>query len=245
MGEYQGLVQGLTVPLKDVLERHPYDTLTNFVRFCESYRAWRDSKYQDQDPQQSSSASLRDFYRDYEPPMISGRHTCVGLTCLLQTRLAALEHAYPGLKDATYKVGCEEEVDNVAWFCAESLPPHTCEMEHVLLCIRVRLCGRPGVVLLDPGYHVGEVVTVMEDGRHPTSGFVQGGATGGVQKWYRYRTWRENAGFVTWEVVTRRRKGGGGEEQEQEEQQQKGGGGEEEGGRGGGNDYMNTNAKAG
>ncbi|XP_063854031.1 LOW QUALITY PROTEIN: uncharacterized protein LOC135096460 [Scylla paramamosain] len=142
--------------------------------------------------------------------MISGRHTCVGLTCLLQTCLAALEDAYPGLKDATYKVGCEEEVDNIEWFCSGSVPPDTCEMEHVLLCIRVRLCGRAGVMLLDPGYHVGEVVTVMEDGRAPTTGFVQGGATSGVQRWYRYRAWGGNAAFVTWEVVTRRGGGGGG-----------------------------------
>ena len=48
--------------------------------------------------------SIKDFYRDYDPPVLPGRYTCVGLSSDLATRLATLEVHYPGLKDAMYQV---------------------------------------------------------------------------------------------------------------------------------------------
>lgn len=47
---------------------------------------------------------MAEFYRDYDPPLLPGRYTCVGLAGDLATRLAVLETQYPGLKDATYQV---------------------------------------------------------------------------------------------------------------------------------------------
>lgn len=197
--EYKGLRGHLTQHLREVLQQHPYDTVSNFVRFCESYVSWREGGGR------GDGNRLREFYRDYDPPMLPGRHTCVGLTCLLETRLAAMENEYPGLKDATYKVGCEEEVHNMAWYCEGPTPPPTCEMEHVLLCVRVRISGRAGVVLLDPGYHVGDAITIMEDAEAPTSGVLKGGtASRGLTRNYRYRAWGENPAFVAWEVHERR-----------------------------------------
>lgn len=66
------------------------------IRFCESYVWWREGM--------GRGAGLDQFYRDYDPPLLPGRHTCVGLTYLLQSRLSSLEPCYPGIKDATYKV---------------------------------------------------------------------------------------------------------------------------------------------
>lgn len=102
-------------------------------------------------------------------------------------------------------MSCEEEVEHVAWYCQGDVPPATCEKEHVLLCVRVRVCGRAGVVLLDPGFHVGEPITVMEDGLEPQSGTVRGStARTQVVRTYRYRCWPDNPAYVAWEVTEER-----------------------------------------
>lgn len=47
---------------------------------------------------------MLEFYRDYDPPLLPGRYSCVGLAGDLATRLSVLETTYPGIKDATYQV---------------------------------------------------------------------------------------------------------------------------------------------
>lgn len=59
---------------------------------------------------QEEYPDLEEFYRDYDPPIIPGRYTCVGLACDLTTRLSALEIHYPGLKDAVYQVKRETTI---------------------------------------------------------------------------------------------------------------------------------------
>ncbi|KAK3874757.1 hypothetical protein Pcinc_020321 [Petrolisthes cinctipes] len=190
----------LTPHLHDTLTKHCYDTLSNFINFCESYIWWREGM--------ERGAGLDQFYHDYDPPLLPGRHTCVGLTCLLQSRLSSLEPRYPGIKDATYKVSCEEEVEQVEWYCEGEVPPYTCEKEHVLVCVRVRIAGRVGVVLLDPGYHVGVPVVVMEDGTAPQSGPVPGSSSRpGLTRTYHYLSWAANPGYVTWNVTTQPKDG--------------------------------------
>lgn len=44
------------------------------------------------------------------------------------------------------------------------------EKEHVMVGVLVRLDGRPGLLLADPGYHVPRVVTVMADRAYPHTG---------------------------------------------------------------------------
>lgn len=44
------------------------------------------------------------------------------------------------------------------------------EKEHVLLALKFEISGRSGVLLCDPGYHVGRVVTVMYDTIYPHTG---------------------------------------------------------------------------
>lgn len=93
----------------------------------------------------------------------------------------------------------------MSWYCSGDTPPATCEKEHVLLCIRIRLCGRAGVVLLDPGYHIGKPITVMEDGLSPHSGVIIASTTRPqVTRTYSYRFWPENLYFVAWEVTEHR-----------------------------------------
>ncbi|XP_071521419.1 uncharacterized protein [Panulirus ornatus] len=192
--EHQTFLGRVRQHLRHILASHSYDTVSNFVMFGKEYVSSR-----------VQYPSLDDFYREYDPPLLPGRHTCVGLTCLLETSLSGLEPHYPGLKDAIYKVSCEEEVDQVAWYCQGDTPPTTCEKEHVLLCVRVRVCGRVGLVLLDPGFHVGEPITVMEDGQEPQSGAVIGStARTQVVRTYRYRCWPDNTAYVAWEVTEER-----------------------------------------
>lgn len=44
------------------------------------------------------------------------------------------------------------------------------EKEHVMVGVQVRVEGRPGLLLADPGYHVPRVVTVMQDTAYPHTG---------------------------------------------------------------------------
>lgn len=95
---------------------------------------------------------------------------------------------------------------DVDWYCSGSVPPNTTNLkEHVMLCVRVSVCGRPGVMLFDPGYHVGQPVTVMEDGLAPQSGPVRGStARAEVSRTFRYKYQPNNPAFVVWEVTEER-----------------------------------------
>lgn len=76
------------------------------------------------------------------------------------------------------------------------------------MCVRVRIEGRGGVVLLDPGYHVGVPVVVMEDGAAPQSGPVPGSSSRpGLTRTYHYLSWPTNPGYVAWNVTTQPKDG--------------------------------------
>lgn len=47
----------------------------------------------------------------------------------------------------------------------------TSEKEHVLVCLKIAIGSRSGVLLLDPGYHIGRVITVMKDQLYPNTGY--------------------------------------------------------------------------
>lgn len=193
--DYERFLGQVSLHLRHVLSAHCYDTVSNFILFSKEY-VLAQEEYPD----------LEEFYRDYDPPILPGRYTCVGLACDLTTRLSALEVHYPGLKDSVYQVSCEEEVDNAEWYCSTEVPPvNTCEKEHVLVCVRIRLSGRAGVLLLDPGYHVGVPITVMEDGQAPQTGAIKANtARPEVVRTYRYSYWPDNPAFVSWEVTEER-----------------------------------------
>jgi hypothetical protein len=53
-----------------------------------------------------------------------------------------------------------------------NVPPcaKTVEKEHVMACLKIRIGEKNGFLLLDPGYHISRVVTVMEDRLYPHTG---------------------------------------------------------------------------
>ncbi|KAL7638739.1 UNVERIFIED_CONTAM: hypothetical protein RMT77_010272 [Armadillidium vulgare] len=117
------------------------------------------------------------------------------------TKLSAFEKMFPGLKDAMYQVSCEEEIDQIDPYCSTSSPPvTTCEKEHVLICIRIKIKDRIGVILLDPGYHVVKPITVMMDRLYPHSGKILIGQKDSVTKYYSYE-YHNNPAFVLWKVT--------------------------------------------
>ncbi|XP_063847416.1 uncharacterized protein LOC135092716 isoform X1 [Scylla paramamosain] len=231
MQDYRRFLSRVSTRLRRALALQPYDSVSNFVisgapstRGCQipppySLRgatAERDGErgHQTSPPlfaeeyKASEFSSLQDFYRYYDPPLVSGRYTCVGLAADLASRLADLEGHYPGFKDSIYQVSCEEEVteEEVADIISTEEPsPSASFKEHVLLCVRIRVEGRAGVVLLDPGYHVPCPVTVMEDGLAPHSGPVETATTrSDVQRIYTYHFPSNSSSYVIWEVEEKR-----------------------------------------
>lgn len=109
----------------------------------------------------------------YKPPITSNHHTCVGLALELWKKLGELDQRFPGLSDYFYLVSCEEHIKVTEY---SALDGHldkvasSLEKEHVLLALRLNIAGRKGMLLCDPGYHVGRVVTVMQDKTYPHTG---------------------------------------------------------------------------
>lgn len=93
----------------------------------------------------------------------------------LWSRLRDLEQRFPGLCEYFYLVSCEEHIKVTEY---SALDGHldkvakSLEKEHVLLALRLNIGGRKGMLLCDPGYHVGRVVTVMQDRSYPHTGKV-------------------------------------------------------------------------
>lgn len=110
----------------------------------------------------------------YAPPISPSHHTCVGLALELWTKLFNLDYRYPILTDHLYLVSCEENIETLFEYAALSdrldTVAYSLEKEHVLLALHFEIDGRSGVLLCDPGYHVGRVVTVMFDNNYPHTG---------------------------------------------------------------------------
>lgn len=93
-------------------------------------------------------------------------------------------------------VSCEEAVSTVDE-CG-GVPGPGSEKEHVLVCVRITLRGRPGVLLADPGYHVDRVVTVMADRAYPHTGWFTKSEEPECHKEYHY-TFRGNSSYIEWQ----------------------------------------------
>jgi len=188
--EYEALRVLVTDTLEEATRALPYDSVSNFFQFAQEYLA-----------EEADYSSLREFFRDYDLPVLQGRNTCVGLVADLLSRLSVLEQQYPGIKDSLYMVSCEEWVENVDWYCSGSSPPlGSCEKEHVMLCGRIKIEGRRGVILMDPGYHVALPITVMEDGQYPQSQPYRA-VNGPTHKTYSYKFHEKNPMYVEWDAT--------------------------------------------
>lgn len=198
--DYQKFLECIKEHLGDCISKLPYDTISTFVQFCLAFEK------QEKDRSERPS-SFEEFYKDYDLPILSGRNTCVGLSVDLLTRLSKLEKKYLGLKDCLYPVSCEEDLDDLDYYCAGSTPNvFRCEKEHVLVCARIRISGRLGVVLMDPGYHTASPITVMEDGLYPHTGpyNTTSGVTNKTNSYYFHES---NPAYVIWQVIKESRAG--------------------------------------
>ena len=110
------------------------------------------------------------FYKSYRPPITAEHHTCVGLGLELIKNLSSLEERFPGLTSRLYLASCEESVEDVISYTSELPDPLDSDKEHVMVALKIKIAGRSGILLLDPGYHIGRVITIMKDGQYPHTG---------------------------------------------------------------------------
>lgn len=145
--------------LRRLLLTDNYDSVSNFISLFE---AW-----------ERAGGPLGQLYARYAPPIRARKHTCVGLGLELARRWRALERQFGGVTRATALLSCEEAVVRVREYVTCGDGPAAvlaAEKEHVMVGIQIRVDGRAGVMLADPGYHVPRVVTVMQDRNYPHTG---------------------------------------------------------------------------
>jgi hypothetical protein len=189
--EYEGFAGLVELVSQQTVAAHKYNTTDNFIRF---YRAFKKSKID----------SLDSFYREYQPPITPCHYTCVGLAYELIYRLNNFLPQHLESAKKFYLVSCEESIETIGSY-VENVPPDkkVVEKEHVLVCLKIRIgdsiTGRQGFLLLDPGYHVSRVVTVMQDGLYPNTGLFTQGDDQRVRKEYEY-TWMDQ-NYIGWSAT--------------------------------------------
>lgn len=171
---------------EELRSRH-YNTLGNLLHF---YRAYLRA---------GAGQGLASFLRAYPAAVVPDGLSCVGLSLHL---CSALRQRFPRARP--YLVSCEEWIPDVASYCSRNPPDASSVKEHVLVALRVwvRRGARQGLVLLDPGYHVGFPVVVMEDGGPPHSGHFVQSHTAKSTKEYCYEALA--GGYVRWQVTETR-----------------------------------------
>lgn len=180
----------MELTVQQLLQAHNYNSVGNFIRFYEDFK-------------NSTETSLAHFMQGYEPPITAEHYTCVGLGLALLNKLAGLEDRFPGLAACVQLASCEEAVDDVAGYVSGDPDPSCVEKEHVLVAVKVEVTGRRGLLLLDPGYHVARVITVMDDHLYPHTGWFMQSKEDHCRKDYNY-TFSTNRNYVIWRVKERR-----------------------------------------
>ncbi|KAJ9575052.1 hypothetical protein L9F63_007787, partial [Diploptera punctata] len=182
--QYEELASNVELTVQQLLQAHNYNSVGNLIRFYEEFRASRET-------------NLTHFYRTYWPPITPEHYTCVGLALELLRRLSNLESKFPGLSSRLYLASCEESIEDVEGYIREEPCTTSVEKEHVLVALRVEVAGRPGVLLLDPGYHIARVVTVMVDGLYPNTGWFTQSDEPHCRKEYQY-TLTSDGKYIVW-----------------------------------------------
>lgn len=194
---YEEMVAVIETVLAQMLEETHYDTVHNFVDFHSAFRAKR-------------GKNLRKFFQKYTPPVNRRHHMCVSLAMEIVTRLAAIA---PLFGDYLYLVSCEEAVDGTKEYidnCFQyreitaTTAKFTAEKEHALVAMKVRVAGRDGMIVLDPGYHVARAVTIMQDQEYPHTGWFVQSEEGVVKREYSYTFSAHSVNFVEWAERTTR-----------------------------------------
>lgn len=182
--QYEDLASNVELTVQQLLQAHNYNSVGNLLRFFEEFRASRDS-------------DLAHFYRSYLPPITPEHYTCVGLALELLRRLSNLETKFPGLTSRLYLASCEESIEDVDGYVREEPCRTSVEKEHVLVALRVEVGGRPGILLLDPGYHIARAITVMSDSLYPHTGWFTQSDETHCHKEYQY-TLSLDSKYIIW-----------------------------------------------
>ncbi|XP_065338180.1 uncharacterized protein LOC135938466 [Cloeon dipterum] len=172
MEAYEDVASKVELQVQNLLKKHNYNTVGNFVRFYMGFES-------------SGFTQLDQFFREYSPPITPDHHTCVGLGLELLNKLWCLESSYAGLASKFYVVSCEEAIENVTRYTGNGPPPvQLAEKEHILLAMKIQIDNRTGFLVLDPGYHVARAVTIMADKKYPHTGwFTQKNDEAGVKEY--------------------------------------------------------------
>ncbi|XP_024946376.1 uncharacterized protein LOC107273256, partial [Cephus cinctus] len=183
--QYEELAGSVELETQRLLREQRYDTVGNFLRLYRDYAA-------------SGESTLDRFYRKYQPLIIHGQHTCVGLGFELLRRLCALDKRFSGMANGLYLVSCEETIGDIAGYVGGPPAADSGEKEHVLVCLKIEIAGRRGVLLLDPGYHVARVITVMADKLYPHTGWFTQSEEPSCKKEYNYSLCTQDTDYVEW-----------------------------------------------
>lgn len=132
---------------------------------------------------------------------------CVSLAMEIMTRVCEV---CPQLGEYLYLVSCEEAVESIDQYvenCTQAgidMRMPNLEKEHSLVAMRIRVAGRDGLMLLDPGYHVARAVTVMKDQYYPHTGWFVQSDEAHLKREYCYQFNADSDEFVEWKEHTTR-----------------------------------------
>ncbi|XP_014480694.1 PREDICTED: uncharacterized protein LOC106747570, partial [Dinoponera quadriceps] len=189
--QYEELAGSVELETQRLLREHRYNTVGNFLRFYKDYST-------------SGESVLERFYRKYQPLITDEHYTCVGLGFELLRRLTDLDERYPGLASSLYLTSCEETIGDIASYVGGPPAADSGEKEHVLVCLKIKIGERCGFMLLDPGYHIARVVTVMADKLYPHTGWFTQVDEPNCRKTYNYCLCADDPDYIEWhERVTR------------------------------------------
>lgn len=146
---------------------------------------------------------MSQFMSTYQPPITANHHTCVGLALTLLQKLGDLD---PQMQTSAYIVSCDELVDDINDVVSDIPDARTVQKEHVMVGCQLIINGRRGMFILDPGYHVARVVTIMADQLYPHSGWFTQSDEAHCRKDYLYSL-TSDFSHVVWQVKEKRGEG--------------------------------------
>lgn len=126
---------------------------------------------------------------------------CVSLAMEIVARLSDV---CPSLAEHFYLVSCEEAVEASLPYIEHCLENgmenalYNLEKEHALIAMRISVAGRDGFMILDPGYHVSRVVTVMKDQNYPHTGWFTQSDEPHCKREYCYTVSTNSNDFIEW-----------------------------------------------
>lgn len=187
--EYEDLNAIIETKLHRMLEETHYDTINLFVDF---YRAFKRTRRSD----------LKSFFQFYDLPINRRHHMCVSLAMEIMTRIIEI---FPVLQHYLYLVSCEEQVMSQSDYIESTdevgglnSPHANVEKEHAMVAMKITIAGREGVMILDPGYHIGRAVTVMSDQMYPHTGWFTQSKETHLQRDYCYNYCLHSNKYVEW-----------------------------------------------